>query len=287
LARCCWFVGWPDGRERVRHDVEKSGARRARCKIRSRRWSRSQNGAALGEQLDGKDVSFPRILSDDASPTTALAAVKTSAVACLKQDDLVEPSAAAHLGAPPPATDRLRRRTAAGASARCSIRRRDHHSARRADRFSPPARRRQDDGELAPKAAIAAFSYRSPASQGPGRGDKAVEDLRKRGHRAFRQAATCRPRLVAPRAHRPLQDQAGSAQVQRALRSTERIAPFLIDPEKVKQPRAARGAAFVLQKRHERVTGDSRSRQFVSRQFRRQATGSRVRVWGASTFSRR
>ena len=30
------------------------------------------------EELDGKDVSFPRILSDGASPTTALAAVKAS-----------------------------------------------------------------------------------------------------------------------------------------------------------------------------------------------------------------
>ena len=36
----------------------------------------AKSNAAPAEALDGKDVSFPRILSDDATPTTALAAVK-------------------------------------------------------------------------------------------------------------------------------------------------------------------------------------------------------------------
>jgi len=38
---------------------------------------------------------------------------------------------------------------------------------------------------------------------------------------------------------------------------TERIAPFLIDPDKVKQAEEQRAARISqLQKRHERVTGD-------------------------------
>jgi hypothetical protein len=38
---------------------------------------------------------------------------------------------------------------------------------------------------------------------------------------------------------------------------TERIAPFLIDPEKVKQAEEQRAARLsALQKRHERLTGD-------------------------------
>jgi cell division septation protein DedD len=50
--------------------------------------------AALATQLSAKDVTFPSILSDDARPTTALAAVRAPAPT---------PSASA----PPPATDRL------------------------------------------------------------------------------------------------------------------------------------------------------------------------------------
>ncbi|HYI84731.1 MAG TPA: hypothetical protein VEX11_16180, partial [Acetobacteraceae bacterium] len=61
---------------------------------------------APAEALDGKDVSFPRILSDESSPTTALAAVKDERGRLLKQ----EPGdAALNPGErpPPPATDRL------------------------------------------------------------------------------------------------------------------------------------------------------------------------------------
>ncbi len=51
----------------------------ARRRIRSRRWSRTPKPGQAAEVLDGKDVSFPRILSDSATPTTALAAVKDGA----------------------------------------------------------------------------------------------------------------------------------------------------------------------------------------------------------------
>jgi cell division septation protein DedD len=50
--------------------------------------------AALATQLSAKDVTFPSILSDDARPTTALAAVRA-------------PAPTSSASAPPPATDRL------------------------------------------------------------------------------------------------------------------------------------------------------------------------------------
>jgi len=49
------------------------------------------SSAAMMTQLSAKDVTFPSILSDDARPTTALAAVRSPAIA----------------GNPPPATDKL------------------------------------------------------------------------------------------------------------------------------------------------------------------------------------
>src|SRR5687767_11046250 len=42
---------------------------------------------APAESLDGKDVSFPRILSDETSPTTALAAVKDARGRLINQDE--------------------------------------------------------------------------------------------------------------------------------------------------------------------------------------------------------
>src|ERR1041384_5060254 len=68
----------------------------------------SKASGTPAEALDGKDVSFPRILSDDASPTTALAAVKDERGRLVKQDDSAGVAGPLTInGAPPPAGDRL------------------------------------------------------------------------------------------------------------------------------------------------------------------------------------
>jgi DedD protein len=61
--------------------------------------------AALATQLSAKDVTFPSILSDDARPTTALAAVRAPTAAATQASAV--PSASPAASAPPPATDRL------------------------------------------------------------------------------------------------------------------------------------------------------------------------------------
>lgn len=60
-------------------------------------------GAAAATQLSAHDVTFPGILSDDAKPTTALAAVRPQAQPASAQSA----SALGAPNAPPPATDRL------------------------------------------------------------------------------------------------------------------------------------------------------------------------------------
>jgi cell division protein FtsN len=63
--------------------------------------------AALATQLTAKDVTFPSILSDDARPTTALAAVRAPAPAPTQPPATSSASPNASPSAPPPATDRL------------------------------------------------------------------------------------------------------------------------------------------------------------------------------------
>src|ERR1041384_6534733 len=61
----------------------------------------SKASGTPAEALDGKDVSFPRILSDGASPTTALAAVKDERGRLVKQDGTANPGDATPVLRPP------------------------------------------------------------------------------------------------------------------------------------------------------------------------------------------
>src|SRR3954452_16538221 len=63
----------------------------------------AKNTSTPAEQLDGHDVTFPGILSDSRTPTTALAAVKDGRGRLVEQP-AIDPAAPS---APPPATDRL------------------------------------------------------------------------------------------------------------------------------------------------------------------------------------
>jgi DedD protein len=210
------------------------------------------------EQLDGKDVSFPRILSDDASPTTALAAVKDERGHLVKQDEPLDPTqAAAVLGAPPPATDRLPvvplpvgtllNSSPVITSPRDAL-----------TDLAASAAAAKTDAELAPEGTDAGFQLQVASFKDQAEADKTVEDLRKRGHRAFRQAAHVPDRGIWHRVRiGPFKTKLEALKYKERFERTERIAPFLIDPDKVKQAEEQRAARISqLQKRHERVTGD-------------------------------
>jgi DedD protein len=211
---------------------------------------------APAEALDGKDVSFPRILSDESSPTTALAAVKDERGRLLKQ----EPGAAAlNPGElpPPPATDRLPvvplpvgtllNSSPVITSPRDAL-----------TDLASSAAAAKTDGELAPEGSEGGFQLQVASFKEQVEADRAVEDLRKRGHRAFRQAAHVPDRGLWHRVRvGPFKTKLEALKYKDRFERVERIAPFLVDPDKVKQAeeqRAARLAA--MQKRRERSTGD-------------------------------
>jgi len=210
------------------------------------------------EELEGKDVSFPRILSDDASPTTALAAVKDERGRLVKQEGPVDPSeASAVLGAPPPASDRLPviplpagtlfNSSPVITSPRDAL-----------TDLAASAAASKTDSELAPEGTDGGFQLQVASFKDQTEADKAVEDLRKRGHRAFRQAAHVPDRGLWHRVRiGPFKTKLEALKYKERFERTERIAPFLIDPEKIKQAEEQRAARIsALQKRHERLTGD-------------------------------
>lgn len=210
------------------------------------------------EALDGKDVSFPRILSDGASPTTALAAVKDERGRLVKQDGVIDPNAgSAVLGAPPPASDRLPvvplpvgtllNSSPVITSPRDAL-----------TDLAASAAASKTDGEMAPEGSDGGFQLQVASFKDQAEADRTVEDLRKRGHRAFRQAAHVPDRGLWHRVRiGPFKTKLEALKYKEKFERAERIAPFLIDPEKVKQAEEQRAARLsALQKRHERQTGD-------------------------------
>jgi len=218
----------------------------------------AKSQAVPAEQLDGKDVSFPRILSDATSPTTALAAVKDEKGRLVKQDNLPDSaSSAAAQGTPPPPTDRLPVvplpvGTLLNASPVITAPR----DALTDMAASAAAAKTQN--ELAPEGNDDGFQLQVASFKDQAEADRTVLDLRKRGHRAFREAAHVPDRGIWHRVRiGPFKTKLEALRYKEQFERTERIAPFLVDPEKVKQAEELRAARLSqLSKRHERVTGD-------------------------------
>lgn len=218
----------------------------------------AKNPGVPAEQLDGKDVSFPRILSDDTSPTTALAAVKDERGRLIKQDE-VNGAATPRggFGSPPPATDRLPvvplpvgtllNSSAVITSPRDAL-----------TDLAASAAAAKTDGELAPEGSDGGFQLQVASFKEQADADRTVEDLRKRGHRAFRQAAHVPDRGLWHRVRvGPFKSKLEALKYKERFERVERIAPFLIDPDKVKQAEEQRAAKLSqLQRRRDRLTGD-------------------------------
>ena len=213
---------------------------------------------APAEALDGKDVSFPRLLSDETTPTTALAAVKDERGRLVKQDEAgavgLNPG---ELAAPPPATDRLPvvplpMGTLLNASP-VTMSPRDALTD-----MASSAAAAKTDGELAPEGSEGGFQLQVASFKEQTEADRTVEDLRKRGHRAFRQAAHVPERGLWHRVRiGPFKTKLEALKYKDRFERTERIAPFLVDPEKVKQAEEQRAARLAAtQKRRDRLTGD-------------------------------
>jgi len=203
--------------------------------------SQSKNTGAPAEKLATHEVTFPRLLSDDTTPTTALAAVRD------ERGRLVAPAEPpSRVDAPPPAADRLPVvplpiGDLLGATP-VTTQPKDGLTTMAADAAKVP-----DDKGLALPGMDGGFQLQVASFKEPADAAKLVEDLRRRGHRAYTQAAQVPERGLWHRVRiGPFKTKFEAMKYKAEFERVERVSPFVVDPDKVKQAedmRAARLAA--------------------------------------------
>ena len=206
--------------------------------------------SAPAEKLDGRDVTFPGILSDAQRPTTALAAVKDERGRLVTQP-AIDPGALP--SAPPPASDRLPvvplpvgtllSSTPVTTDPKDSLTAMAHSASALAE-----------GGELAPSGMEGGYQLQVASYRDQTDADRLVEDLRKRGHRAFRQAAYVPDRGLWQRVRiGPFKSKFEAAEYKAKFERNERLSPFLVDPDKVKQAEDQRALRIAKAKKFRRV----------------------------------
>ncbi|HVJ16898.1 MAG TPA: SPOR domain-containing protein [Polyangiaceae bacterium] len=206
--------------------------------------SQAKNGAPPAETLEGRDVSFPSLLSDSDKPTTALAAVKDERGRLVKQGELV-----AVPSAPPPASDRLPvvplpvgdvlHSTPVTTAPKDPL-----------TVLAAGAARLPEDGTLAPPGMEGGFQLQVASFKDAADADALVEDLRRRGHKAYRQAAYVPERGLWHRVRvGPFRSRIEATAYREKFEKSERVSPYVVDPEKVKQAEAQRAARLATEQK--------------------------------------
>ncbi|MEZ4224983.1 MAG: SPOR domain-containing protein [Polyangiaceae bacterium] len=197
------------------------------------------------EKVDDEHVTFPSILSDDQHPTTALAAVKDERGRLIGTDDpLAQPSATA----PPVAADRLPVvPLPVGTLLSSTPVTRDPK-----DSLTKLATdvSKADDKNLAPPGAEGGYQIQVASFKKQEDADALVEDLRKRGHSAFRQAAYVPDRGLWHRVRvGPFKSRYQANLYKKKFEKMERVSPYVVDPDKVRLAEEIRAARLAAQKR--------------------------------------
>ncbi len=209
-----------------------------------------KNVMPSADKLETREVSFPGILSDDAKPTTALAAVRDEHGRLLPPPDAVSSAAAP----PPAAAERLPVvplpvGEMLGATP-VTTEPKDGLVALAADKSKLP-----ENGELAPPGMDGGFQLQVASFKDPADADRLVADLRKRGHRAYRLAANVPDRGIWQRVRiGPFKTKFEASKYKAELERTERIEPFLVDPDKVKQAADIRAARLAAREKKDRAS---------------------------------
>ncbi|MFO7180457.1 MAG: SPOR domain-containing protein [Pseudomonadota bacterium] len=189
----------------------------------------SARNEAPVERIDGSELKFPAVLSDAEEPTTALAAVKDERGRLVPQTSSAEPPG------PPPAADRLPVvplpvGNLLGATP-VTTEPKDPLTALAANASKVP-----EGAALAPPGSQGGYELQVASFKTQQEAEALVEDLRRRGHRAYRQAAYVPNRGLWHRVRIGPFDSRGEAlRYKTQFEQNERLTPFLIDPAKVKR----------------------------------------------------
>lgn len=192
---------------------------------------KAKNEGTPAHQLQAGEVTFPKLLSDRETPTTALAAVKDERGRLVKDSDLEQ-----SLPPPPPATDKLPVvplpvGTLLGASP-VTTQPKDGLS----ELAVAAATEKADSGEVAAPGEDSGYQIQVASFKDQADADAFVAQLRKRGHEAFRVAAMIPSRGLWHRVRvGPFKTKYQAVLYKKKFEQTERMAPFVVDPHKVKQ----------------------------------------------------
>jgi len=220
---------------------------------------KAKNEGVPAHRLDSDEVTFPELLSDVEKPTTALAAVKDERGGLVKNGvatialgagapgagapgDVVPGTAAlTNAAPPPPATDRLPvtplpAGTLLNATAVTSEPKDD------LSRLAVSAANARANAEPeAPAGADSGFQIQVASFKEQVDADAFVSELRKRGHEAFRVAAMIPGRGLWHRVRvGPFKTKYQAVVYKQKFEQNERMSPFVVDPEKVKQAEEVR-----------------------------------------------
>jgi len=205
---------------------------------------KAKNDGVPAHRLDADEVTFPELLSDVEKPTTALAAVKDERGGLVKNavetvalaGATPDAAAAAAAGPPPPATDRLPvvplpAGTLLSATAVTTQPKDDLSKL-----AVTAANERANAQAEAPAGADSGFQIQVASFKDQVDADAFVSELRKRGHSAFRVAAMIPGRGLWHRVRvGPFKTKYQAVVYKQKFETTERMSPFVVDPEKVKQ----------------------------------------------------
>jgi DedD protein len=194
------------------------------------------------EAVHPSEVTFPSILSDSERPTTALAAVKDERGHLVGPGDSLPP--VPPLAAPPSAEKLPVVPLPAGTlldATPVTTEPKDRLVALAADVS------KVDGNALAIPGTEGGYQLQVASFRDQGDADRLVEELRKRNHRAYRQAAYVADRGLWHRVRiGPFKTKIAAEKYKAEFDGKERLSAFLVDPEKVKRQeeiRASKAAA--------------------------------------------
>jgi len=207
--------------------------------------AQAKEAPAAAEKLGTHEVSFPRLLSDDTTPTTALAAVRD------ERGRLVAPGVAPP-DSPPPAADRLPVvplpvGDLLGATA-VTTQPKDDLVELAAGVSKVP-----DGAALAQAGMEGGFQLQVASFKEPADAAKLVEDLRRRGHRAYSQSAQVPERGIWHRVRiGPFKTKFEAMKYKSEFERVERVSPIVVDPDKVKQAEEMRAMRLAAREKKEK-----------------------------------
>jgi DedD protein len=206
------------------------------------------SAATPPEKLDGSELSFPKILSDEQRPTTALAAVKDERGRLVDQTEAPALPAELPTG-PPPATDRLPVvPLPAGSLLGATPVTTDPKDS--LSQLAATASKADETATLAPPGSDGGYQIQVASFKQLEDADAFVNDLRKRGHSAFRQPAYVPDRGLWHRVRiGPFKTKFAAQQYAAKFEKSERVSPFVVDPHKVKQQAEVRAAKLEARRR--------------------------------------